>query len=265
MENKGKVTSAPKRMIGYISSFAAGCQYCQAHTIRAAERYEAEEEKLSNIWEYKSHPSFSDAERAALDFSMAASTVPNNISEDVQKRLHEHWDEGEIVEMLGVISLFGFLNRWNDSMSTTLEEGEEGAELSGIQWLAKKGWAKGSIDSPNNHSYDTIANLDDNKKAITVNHLLSMTGGMKWKDSMDNIMKLYREKDWSQAILNRKMSHQPGKVFNYDSPNAHLLSVIIQKVSKQSTKSYADKFLFQPLGITIPEWEQTKLAKILFL
>ena len=38
MANHGRVTSALKRMIGYLSSYTAGCQYCQAHTIRAAER-----------------------------------------------------------------------------------------------------------------------------------------------------------------------------------------------------------------------------------
>ena len=140
MENKGRVTSALKRLIAYISSHAAGCRYCQAHSIRAAERYGAEEEKMEHIWEYKIHPAFSDAERAALDFSLAASTVPNDINDDIQKRLHEHWNDGEIVEILGVISLFGFLNRWNDSMATTLEEG---AELSGIKWLSKDGWEKG--------------------------------------------------------------------------------------------------------------------------
>ena len=140
MENKGRVTSALKRLIAYISSYAAGCRYCQAHSIRAAERYGAEEEQMEHIWEYKTHPAFSEAERAALDFSLAASTIPNDINEDLQERLHEHWDDGEIVEMLGVISLFGFLNRWNDSMATTLEEG---AELSGIKWLGKSGWERG--------------------------------------------------------------------------------------------------------------------------
>jgi alkylhydroperoxidase family enzyme len=68
MENNGRVTSALKRMIGWVSSNAAGCKYCQAHTIRAAERYGAEQEQLDNIWEYKTHASFSAAERIALDF-----------------------------------------------------------------------------------------------------------------------------------------------------------------------------------------------------
>lgn len=140
MNNKGRVTSALKRLVGYISSNAAGCRYCQAHTIRAAERYGAEQEQLDNIWEYQSHPSFNDAERVALDFALAASTIPNAVDDDIQKRLHEHWNEGEIVELLGVIALFGYLNRWNDSMATTLEEG---AEMSGMDLLGARGWERG--------------------------------------------------------------------------------------------------------------------------
>jgi len=140
MENKGNVTSALKRLIGYIASRAAGCRYCQAHTIRAAERYGAEEEKLRHIWEYQTHPAFSEAEKAALDFALAASTIPNSVDEKIQQRLQAHWNEGEIVEILGVIALFGFLNRWNDSMATTLEEA---AEESALQWLLSDGWERG--------------------------------------------------------------------------------------------------------------------------
>jgi uncharacterized peroxidase-related enzyme len=140
MENKGRVTSALKRLVGYISSYTAGCQYCQAHTIRAAERYGSEEEKMRNIWEYRSHPAFSDAERAALDFALAASSIPNAVNEDIADNLHKHWDDGEIVEILGVIALFGYLNRWNDSMATTLEEG---AAESGFKYLKISGWSGG--------------------------------------------------------------------------------------------------------------------------
>ena len=137
MDNQGRVTSALKRLIAYVSSNVTGCRYCQAHTIRAADRYGAEQEQLDNIWNYQTHPAFSPAERAALDFSVAASTVPNGVDIDIQARLHEHWNDDEIVELLGVISLFGYLNRWNDSMATTLEEG---AIASGESLLAHQGW-----------------------------------------------------------------------------------------------------------------------------
>ena len=140
MANEGRVTSALKRMIAWVASNATGCRYCQAHAIRAAERYGAKQEQLDNIWEYRTHSAFSEAERAALDFALAASQVPNTMNGSIKKRLYEHWNEGEIVEMLGVISLFGFLNRWNDSMGTSLEEG---AIESGAQYLKKYGWHEG--------------------------------------------------------------------------------------------------------------------------
>ena len=140
MTNEGTVTSSLKRMIAWVSSNATGCRYCQAHAIRAAERYGAGQEQLDNIWEYKTHPAFSDAERVALDFSLAASQIPNKVDVEIKKRLYQYWNEGEIVEILGVISLFGYLNRWNDSMGTSIENG---AVDSGNQYLGKYGWEKG--------------------------------------------------------------------------------------------------------------------------
>lgn len=140
MANHGRVTAALKRMIGWVASNASGCRYCQAHTILAAERYGASVMQLENIWDYKTHPAFSEAERAALDFALAAATVPNAVDKSVQDQRHKYWDEGEIVEMLGVISLFGYLNRWNDSMGTTLESA---AAETAQKYLGKKGWEKG--------------------------------------------------------------------------------------------------------------------------
>jgi|TARA_B110000971_G_scaffold122278_2_gene125167 uncharacterized peroxidase-related enzyme len=140
MKNEGRVTSALKRMIAWVSSNATGCRYCQAHAIRAAERYGAEQEQLDHIWEYSTHAAFSEAERVALDFSLAASQLPNAVDDALKQRLYNHWNEGEIVEMLGVISLFGYLNRWNDSMGTSIENG---AVESGEHYLGKHGWNKG--------------------------------------------------------------------------------------------------------------------------
>jgi uncharacterized peroxidase-related enzyme len=140
MANHGRVTSEQKRLIGYLASLTAGCRYCQAHTILAAERYGGTQARLDAIWDYKSSPLFSEAERAAFDFAVAASSVPNDVDQRLAARLHEHWDEGEIVEILGVIALFGYLNRWNDSMATSLEPG---AEAMGTRQLEPGGWARG--------------------------------------------------------------------------------------------------------------------------
>ena len=147
MANHGRVTSALKRLIGYVSSSKAGCQYCQAHTILAAERYGADGEKLKNICKYSIHPAFNDAERAALDFSVAASTVPNAVTPEIMTNLRQHWNDGEIVEILGVISLFGYLNRWNDSMGTTMEPG---AIQAGDKYLKENGWSTGKHSQTQN-------------------------------------------------------------------------------------------------------------------
>ncbi|MBO0352653.1 carboxymuconolactone decarboxylase family protein [Muricauda ruestringensis] len=143
MANEGRVTSALKRMIAWVSSNATGCRYCQAHAIRAAERYGAKQEQLDNIWEYRTHNAFSEAEKAALDFALAASQVPNTVNAYIKEELHKHWNDGEIVEMMGVISLFGYLNRWNDSMGTDIEDG---AVESAEKYLGEVGWQKGKHD-----------------------------------------------------------------------------------------------------------------------
>jgi uncharacterized peroxidase-related enzyme len=140
MENHGRVTAEQKRLIGYITSHVAGCRYCQAHTILAAERFGATKERIADIWSYQTSPHFTDAERAAFNFALAAASVPNAVTPEIGAELAKHWTEDEIVEILGVIALFGYLNRWNDSMTTTLEDIGISA---GERNLGPDGWTRG--------------------------------------------------------------------------------------------------------------------------
>ena len=137
MENHGDLTSEFKRLIAFVSSNTAGCRYCQAHTIRAAERYGASQERLENVWNFENQKCFSDKEKAALRFAHEASMIPVNINKDSEQKLHDHWSDDDIVEIMGVISLFGYLNRWNDVMATSLEDGAKSSAnnfLKGISW-----------------------------------------------------------------------------------------------------------------------------------
>ena len=140
MANEGRVTSALKRMIAWVSSNSTGCRYCQAHTILAAHRYGGSNERLKAIWSFRDSPLFSAAEKAAFEFALAASAIPNAVDAEIAANLHDHWTDDEIVEILGVISLFGYLNRWNDSMGTTMEDGAVDA---GTTFLAAGGWERG--------------------------------------------------------------------------------------------------------------------------
>ena len=122
MDNAGSISSEFKRIIAYISSNTAGCRYCQAHTIRAAERYGGEKERLEQAWDFENSSLFSEAEKVALRFTIAASSVPVNTSQELEELLQHHWDETDILEIMSVIALFGYLNRWNDVMGTSLEK-----------------------------------------------------------------------------------------------------------------------------------------------
>lgn len=126
-----------KRVIAHFCSRAAGCQYCMAHSLAAAKIHGISDEKVAAIWDYQSSSLYSDAERAALDFALAAGSVPNGVDQEIFDRLRQHWSENQIVEILAVICLYGFLNRWNDSLATTLEA--EPAQL-GKDVLAQGGW-----------------------------------------------------------------------------------------------------------------------------
>ena len=125
------------RIIAHFASRAAGCQYCEAHSLVAAEIHGVDREKLAAVWEYRDSPLYSDAERVALDYALAAGSVPNAVDTDLVERMKQHWTEKQIVHILGAISLYGFLNRWNDSMATDLEESP--AEM-GKDVLARGGW-----------------------------------------------------------------------------------------------------------------------------
>src|SRR5210317_16295 len=140
MDPEGSVDLGLMRLIAHFSSRAAGCQYCEAHSLVAAKIHDIPQEKLDAIWDYQTSPLYSEAERVALDFAMAAGSVPNAVDAELFARMRQHWDEDQIVQILGAVCLYGFLNRWNDSMATDLEESPR--EM-GENVLARGGWTGG--------------------------------------------------------------------------------------------------------------------------
>jgi uncharacterized peroxidase-related enzyme len=127
-------------LVAFMVSRSAGCQYCQAHTHHQAARSGLPNEKLDDIWNYEQSPLFSEAERAALRVAQSAAVVPNAVTDEDFVELHKHFSEDQIVEIISVISFFGFLNRWNDTLATPLEDApRDHARVH----LSAKGWAAG--------------------------------------------------------------------------------------------------------------------------
>ena len=140
MENNGTLTPEFKRLIAFISSSAAGCRYCQAHTSLAAKRYGSSDERLKAVWDYENSDLFSRKEKIALKFTHLSSINPIQEDDQLKKRLLDEWSENDVIEIIGVIALFGFLNRWNDIMGTKLEDG---AIEHSRNYLSDFGWEIG--------------------------------------------------------------------------------------------------------------------------
>ena len=136
----GKLEPGLKSLVSYVASRAAGCMYCQAHTGHTAHRNGVSPEKLQAAFEYETSPLFDDKERAALRLAHHAALVPNAAEDAHFEELRKHFDDEEIVDIVSVISLFGYLNRWNDTMATTLEQSPLAF---GEQTLGESGWQAG--------------------------------------------------------------------------------------------------------------------------
>ena len=130
-----------RQMIAHIASSAAGCRYCQAHTAHGADHSGVSREKIEALWFYADSPLFTEAECAALSLAQAGGSVPNQVEVEHFKAVKEHFSDAEIVEITAVIASFGFLNRWNDTLATTLEDSPLAfaqANLSAAGWMPGK-------------------------------------------------------------------------------------------------------------------------------
>mgnify|MGYP001812051277 FL=1 len=138
---EGGVSIQLKNLVAMIASQTAGCMYCQAHTSSNAGRSGVSVEKIAAVWEFETSDLFTAAERTALRFAMCAASVPNAVTDKLMTELKSHFSEDQVVELMAVVAMFGFLNRWNDSMATGLEDEPlsfaENA-LAGTPWTAGK-------------------------------------------------------------------------------------------------------------------------------
>lgn len=140
VQSPGETTVALRHMVSHIASRAAGCFYCQAHTAHSAISAGVDEAKMAEIWTYDRSDKFTDAERAALAFAQAAAVVPNAVSDAHREAVRAHFSAQGVAEILAVVAVFGFLNRWNDSLATELED----APLAlAKRTLGPAGWAPG--------------------------------------------------------------------------------------------------------------------------
>ncbi len=119
---EGTVSEELKMLVSLIASQVSGCRYCQAHMANLSKIYNASQEKIEKVWEFESNDIFSDAERAALRLAYKGAIAPAEATQADFDEAAKYFDEGQIVEIVASVALFGYLNRWNDTMATEIEQ-----------------------------------------------------------------------------------------------------------------------------------------------
>jgi alkylhydroperoxidase family enzyme len=137
---EGKVDRGFKRLIAHAASRAVGDAYSMAHTASGALHFGIDPVKLAAVPVYAESPLFSEAERAALDLAVAACRAPGSSANATSPTLARFWTAEQIVEIVAVIAMAGFLSRWNMVMSTPLEPESMAV---GNKYLAALGWSPG--------------------------------------------------------------------------------------------------------------------------
>ena len=111
-----------------------------------------------------------------------------------------------------------------------------------------------------------MRNVDDRKRAITIEHLLTMTPGLACDDwdagSPGNEEKMYRERDWVKFIFDLPMIASPGDRYGYCTGGVVSLGAALAAATGMRADAYAQQVLFGPLGIAAAEWELTPTSAV---
>lgn len=142
MMDEGEVPKALKFMVAHAVSHACGDPYTAAHNAEnAAHIAGVPIEKVEALPRFDGSPLFTPAERAALDLARAAGTCPPAVTDAHFAELRKHYGENAIIEIVSVIALLGWLNRWNVTLATPLEPR---AAAFARRHLAPSGWTPGA-------------------------------------------------------------------------------------------------------------------------
>jgi len=118
---RGAVDMELKRLVAMVCSASAGCDYCVAHNALGISDEGVGADKLDAVWDFETSDLFTAAERAALRVGRGGGMSPNGVTDEEFDDLKAHFDDRQILEIVAVIGLFGFLNRWNATLATPLE------------------------------------------------------------------------------------------------------------------------------------------------
>jgi alkylhydroperoxidase family enzyme len=113
-----------KWMVAHVASRSAGCTYWAVHALRNAMMVGGstyDEQRIAAIRDFARSMQFTEAEKAAMHVAWGAGAVPNSVTDEDFDRLKTYFGTREIVEILAVVALCGFLSRWTETLKVELE------------------------------------------------------------------------------------------------------------------------------------------------
>ena len=135
-----EVSGELKQLVFTVASLASGCRHCQSHGAYHLHKIGVPNEKIQALWSFETSDLFTDAERAALRLAMAAGVAPNMTEPENFVEMRQHFTNIQIIEILAVIAVGGYLNRWNDTIATVTDQ--ESIDFAD-QVLRQVGWDPG--------------------------------------------------------------------------------------------------------------------------
>jgi uncharacterized peroxidase-related enzyme len=110
----GSVPQSLKELCIVLVSTINATPYCLASHSALAKRHGVDEAIIKSVLDYASDDRLGPAEKAALAVAESITRDPTNLPERLWKNLREHFDDGQIVELVCSIGLFNYFNRVNN-------------------------------------------------------------------------------------------------------------------------------------------------------
>ena len=136
----GELSRQLKQEAFTLLSLASGCRHCQAHGGYGLHTAGVSTERIQALWNFERSDQFSDAEKAVYHFALAAGASPNAVTPDHYNVMRKHYSDLQITELLAVVAISGFLNRYSDTLAVVTDQ-------ESVDWatdvLGPVGWSQG--------------------------------------------------------------------------------------------------------------------------
>ncbi|MCR9250853.1 MAG: beta-lactamase family protein [bacterium] len=194
-----------------------------------------------------------------LDSVGINSTPINHLLESLEQK-KDHKIHSLLIIRDGELLLESYFNNQEPDQQHDLRSATKSV-ISILMGIAIDEGFVGGVNDPISKYLSDHYDFSEDKSSIRINHLLTMSTGMDCNDgdksSKGQEDKVYKKKNWIQYTLDLPMINDPAEVSKYCSMGTVLAAEIIEKSSGMSFPDFAQKYLFDPLGIKSPKWGHT--------